>query len=227
MPKTRMLITIALTIMLILCAYLCNSIDVKLFEEKAKAEEMVYEEEKVEMYAPDGRTLMIAKSYIEDYQNVGWYLEPVTYLWTLDGEKYPILKKDVNYHLSTGYWFDKPPVVDEADMLLLARVIYAEATENPSLRVQDRQYVGSVVMNRLRSGYWGSKLSNVVYARGQYACVGNYKFNCYPPKECLDIAKQLLLGVSFGVPSNVIYQAQFRQGSGLWKKVGVHYYCYR
>lgn len=228
MPKTRILIAIALTIMLIMCSFLCNSIDVKSYKNKVQAEELAKpEEKKITMYAPDNRTAEIPESKAEAYYKVGWYYEPVTYMWHLDGEKFVVFKKDVKHNLSTGYWFSKAPIVNEADMILLAKVIYAEATENPSLRLQDRQYVGSVVMNRLRSGYWGSSLSNVVYAKGQYACVGNYKFNSYPPKECLDIAKQLLLGVSFGVPSNVIFQAQFLQGSGLWKKVGVHYYCYR
>ena len=228
MPKTKILIAIALTIMLIMCSFICNSIDVKSSYDKVQAEELVEpEEKKITMYAPDERTIEVFESEVEAYQKVGWYLEPVTYMWNLDGTKYTVFKKDVEYNLSTGYWFTKAPVVNESDMVLLAKVIYAEATENPTIRLQDRQYVGSVVINRLRSGYWGSSLSDVVYARGQYACVGSYKFNSYPPKECLDIAKQLLLGVSFGVPSNVIYQAQFRQGSRLWQKVGVHYYCYR
>ena len=82
-------------------------------------------------------------------------------------------------------------------------------------------------MNRLRSGCYGNQLSSVVYARNQYACIYNYKFKQTPPQECIEIAKYLLNGETYGVPSNVIYQAQFRQGSGLWKKVGVHYYCYR
>ena len=221
MPKS--FIAIALTIMLIVCCILCNSINAK--SETNKAEEITY----ITIYAADGRTAQIPENELKSYLTVGWYSEPVVYVYHLNGEKHPIYKKHLNDYLQSGEWFLNPPEVNESDLLLLAKVIYAEATENPDLRIVDRRYVGSVVMNRLRSGLWGNKLSNVVYAPGQYACANsrNKKFNSYPPQECLDIAKQLLLGVSFGVPENVIFQAQFPQGSGTWKKIGVHYYCYR
>lgn len=222
MPKT--IIAIALTMLLIVCCILCDSINVK--SEEIKAEETI---EYITLYAPDERTISVPISDVEAYKNVGWYEEPVIYVWHLNEYQVVIYKKDLQAYLDTGYWFLQKPNVNYNDMILLARVIYAEATENEALRVKDRQYVGSVVMNRLKSGHWGNQLSNVVYAPGQYACANRYnkKFNSNPPQECLDIAKQLLLRVSFGVPENVIFQAQFRQGSGIWQIVGVHYYCYR
>ena len=223
LKNKKKFIAIALTIILIVCCIICNNVNTN----GCQASESTTTEECVTMYAADGRTIPILKSEVEAYLKVGWYLEPVTYLWFVDESRYVVKVAEVEYLLSTGNWFLEKPMVNQEDMLLLARVIHAEATENPNLRTIDRQYVGSVVMNRLKSGYWGDKLANVVYARGQYACVGNKKFNSYPPQECLDIAKQLLLGISFGVPENVIYQAQFRQGSGVWKVIGVHYYCYR
>ena len=218
MPKT--IIAIALTMLLIVCCILCNSIDVK---SEIKAEEDKY----ITVYAPNDKELQVPENEVNAYLNVGWYLEPVVYVWHLDEYQDVIYKKDLEKYLNTGYWFLNKPSVNYNDMLLLAKVIYAEATENPSLRLMDRQYVGSVVINRLKSGHWGNELSNVVYAPRQYACVGSPKFNSNPPKECLDIAKQLLMGIDFGVPSNVIFQAQFTQGSGVWKVVGVHYYCYK
>lgn len=220
MPKT--IIAIALTILLIVCCTLCNSTNVK--SEEVKAEEIV---NYVTLYSPEEKTISVPEYEVEAYKKVGWYNEPVMYIWHLNEYQITIPKKDLQTYLNSGYWFLQKPSVNYDDMLLLARVIYAEATENPNLRVKDRQYVGSVVINRLKSGYWGNKLTNVIYAPRQYACVGNRKFNSYPPQECIDIAKQLLLGVSFGVPENVIFQAQFRQGSGIWQIVGVHYYCYK
>ena len=219
MPKH--FIAIALTIMLIMCCIICNNNDVKSY---TNAEETI---KYITMYAPEERTIQVPETEIQNYQKVGWFLEPVIRLWYLDEYQDIIYKKDLEAYLDTNYWFIEKPKVNYDDMILLAKVIYAEATEAPSLKLKDRQYVGSVVMNRLQSGCWGDNLSNVVYAPGQYACVGNSKFNSIPPKECLDIAKQLLMGVDFGVPSNVIFQAQFRQGSGVWQTVGVHYYCYK
>ena len=111
------------------------------------------------------------------------------------------------------------------DVNLLARLIYAEAAAN---NILDKQYVGAVVMNRLRSGLWGNTLKSVIYAKGQYACTWQgKKFNSTPPEDCISIAQALLQGETYGVPKNVIFQAQFKQGSGVWKKVGSHYYCYK
>ena len=224
MPKKVHFITIALTIILVMCCILCNSISAK-SETEIKAEEI----KQTTIYAADGRVAEIPENELQDYLRVGWYHEPVIYVYNIAGEKHPIYKKHLDYYLSTGEWFLEYPKVNEADVLLLAKVIYAEATEQPNLRELDRKYVGSVVINRLKDGYWGNSLSKVIYAPGQYACANPYnrKFNSYPPEECIKIAKQLLLGVSFGMPENVIFQAQFTQGSGIWKKVGVHYYCYK
>lgn len=192
-------------------------------------------EEKVVLYSANNMIIRVNHDEVGFYLKMGWYDIPVQTLWHKDGYSSIIAQSEIYDYLNTGEWFTcKPDIpepqqitVDTNDQILLAKVIYAEATEQPALRYTDRCYVGAVVMNRLRMGYWGSTLKQVIYARGQYACVGTHKFNSNPPQECLDIAKALLLGERFGVPDNVIFQAQFRQGSGLWKKVGVHYYCYR
>ena len=220
MPKN--FTTITLIVLIIVLCLLSSSIDVLSNKVEAKAEEEVY----INLYALDGRVQAYKESEVEAQCTVGWYKKPVQLLWNINGESSIIYQDEVQAYLDTRRWFTEPPQVNYEDMVLLARVINAEATEQPNLRVQDRQYVGAVVMNRLRSGHWGNKLSNVIYASGQYACVGNKKFNSYPPQECLDIAKQLLLGETFGVPSNVIFQAQFKQGYGIWQQVGVHYYCF-
>lgn len=168
--------------------------------------------------------ISIYKEQFEDYHKVGWYSEPVFKLFNPTGGYEIVAKSKLEEYKQMG--FKEPLPVNENDVILLARVIHAEATQHPSLRIIDRQYVGAVVMNRVKHHQFPNTLQGVIYARNQYACVGNYWFNQYPPQECLDIARQLLEGETFGVPSNVVFQAQFRQGKGLWKKVGVHYYCY-
>lgn len=169
--------------------------------------------------------IVVYEDELDFYLNNGWYLQPVIYIYNSLGTKFIIYQYELQDYLNQGFT-EKPPAVNQSDMILLARVIYAEASENPSIRLIDRQYVGAVVMNRVRSPRFPNSVSGVIYATNQYACVGNSKFNSYPPQECIDIAKQLLLGETFGVPSNVVFQAQFSQGSGLWKQIGVHYYCY-
>ena len=222
MPKIKLSIIITL-IVLIIGSVVYDSIDVT---QNSPCVVFAQEETKV-LYAPDGRTRDTKVSEVEAYLKVGWYKEPVQYLYDINGHSKVVLIKNKQELLNTRKWFEKKPCLNQEDVMLLAKVIYAEATENPDLRVLDRQCVGAVVMNRLRSGYYGNKLSSVVYARNQYACIYSSKFKATPPQECIDIAKYLLNGETYDVPSNVFYQAQFRQGSGLWKKVGVHYYCYR
>lgn len=180
--------------------------------------------EYVTLYALDGRELNISLEEKEIYLQLGWYEKPVQIIYDCYNTEYVVYKEGIELLLDSGNYFLNKQNLE--DVKLLAKVIYAEATENPNLRVQDRQYVGAVVMNRLRSGYYGSTLKDVIYAPSQYACIYSKKFNSNPPYECLNIAYQLLSGQTFEVPSNIIYQAQFPQGKGVWKKVGVHYYCY-
>jgi hypothetical protein len=188
----------------------------------------IAKQELVVLYALDGKELTIPVEEKEIYLNIGWYEKPVQIIYDCNNNVEIVYCDTVQELVNSGnYFLEKRQLVNKNDIVLLAKVIYAEATENPELRVMDRQYVGAVVMNRLRSGYYGNTLKSVIYAPRQYACIYDSKFNSQPPQECLDIAYQLLSGETFGVPSNVFYQAQFPQGSSVWKKIGVHYYCYR
>ena len=183
-----------------------------------------YKEPVMKIYSLDKREMVIYKYQFEEYHKMGWYSEPVFKLFNPAGGYEIVAKSQLEEYKQRG--FKEPLPVNENDVILLARVIHAEATQQPNLRVMDRQYVGAVIMNRVKHPQFPNTLQGVIYARNQYACVGNYLFNQYPPQECLDIARQLLEGETFGVPSNVVFQAQFHQGKGLWKQVGVHYYCY-
>ena len=181
----------------------------------------------VQMYSADNRTIEIKTTEIEAYQNVGWYTEPVVQMYAIDGRTRYTLKSEVEAHQNVGWFLSereaKESVIDQQELLLLAKTIHAEAADN---NYTDRCYVGAVVMNRVDSGIWGNSVRSVVTARGQYACYGNKKLNRYPPEECIQIAKELMLGERYGMPPNVIFQAQFRQGKGVVATVGVHYYCY-
>lgn len=111
------------------------------------------------------------------------------------------------------------------DDILLARLIYAEAS---STSEDDMYAVGTVVMNRVADKRFPNTLEGVIYQKGQYSCTfneGNKKFNSEPPERLKEIAREILDGKRT-LPENVIFQAQFKQGKGVYKKIGVHYYCY-
>lgn len=227
MPK--IVTSIILSIVLLYgCINAVDSTTSSSISNKIEVQACANQPEQIVLYALDGRELEISIEEKEIYLNLGWYEKPVQIIYDCNNNEKIVFCKEVEYLINSGnYFLEKRILVNKEDQILLAKVIYAEATENPNLRIQDRQYVGAVIMNRLNSGYYGSTLRDVIYAPRQYACIYSQKFKSNPPQECLDIAYQLLSGETFGVPSNVFFQAQFPQGKGTWKKVGVHYYCYR
>ena len=112
----------------------------------------------------------------------------------------------------------------EEDLDLLARVIYGEAGCSWCSDAEQLA-VGSVVLNRVKCDLYPDTIYDVVYQKGQYACVHSSAFRGKIPKRCYDNARFLLENGSV-LPANVVFQAQFRQGSGTYVKIGVHYFCY-
>lgn len=86
--------------------------------------------------------------------------------------------------------------------------------------------VGSVVLNRVNAPEYPDTIQEVVFQRGQYACVRDGNYYRTPTERNRQAARYLLENGS-QIPENVIYQAQFRQGHGVWKKIGSEIFCYR
>lgn len=116
------------------------------------------------------------------------------------------------------------------DVDLMSEVIYHENwhTDKDHLAAY---YTGAVVLNRIKSDEKWVHLNDdrtvydVVYAKGQYSTTKKF-FTESIPAECRQMAIDILANGTPDVPENVIFQAQFRQGSGLWKKVGTDYFCF-
>jgi len=85
--------------------------------------------------------------------------------------------------------------------------------------------VANVVINRMNDPRFPDTLRGVVYQRGQYECVSSGMINKKPNKRAIKNARRVLNGERF-CPANVVWQSEFRQGKGLWKKVGNQYFCY-
>jgi hypothetical protein len=87
---------------------------------------------------------------------------------------------------------------------------------------------GAVVLNRVQSEYFPNSIEEVIYQSGQYQCTEliNSGFYKEPTERCWRIAEELLIS-GYDIPSNVLYQAEFKQGSGVYKKVQNMYFCYR
>lgn len=86
-------------------------------------------------------------------------------------------------------------------------------------------YVGSVVLNRIESDLFPDTLEEVIFQPGQYECtwVGGYYQE--PTDRCYKIAEELLKDGSV-LPSNVVFQAEFMQGDGLYLQEQNVLFCY-
>ena len=110
----------------------------------------------------------------------------------------------------------------DEDLEVLTRVITGEAQ---CYSDEHQIAVGSVVLNRVESPKYPNTIKEVVFQRGQYACTKDGNYYREPTQKNREIAKYLLENGS-QLPSNCIYQAQFKQGSGVYKKIGRTYICY-
>lgn len=86
---------------------------------------------------------------------------------------------------------------------------------------------GSVFLNRIASPYFPNDAEAVAFQKNQYSCTrkgGGYWKE--PTQRTIDNARWLLENGS-QLPENVLFQSQFKQADGVYKKVGNQYYCYK
>ena len=106
---------------------------------------------------------------------------------------------------------------------LLAHLIYSEVGDDGE---ESMWYAGSVVINRIKSQQYPDDLYSVIYQKGQYEVTWNGGLYREEPSDiAYEVAAELLNSGSI-LPDEVLYQAEFRQGSGVYEKVGGTYYCY-
>ncbi|MGM9579331.1 MAG: cell wall hydrolase [Evtepia sp.] len=128
------------------------------------------------------------------------------------------------------------------DIRILATTVYYEAG---STTEQLRQYVAQVALNRVADSRFPNTVKGVITQKGQYntkyatmeaaqtiknkdAANGTYNW-----ETCKNSVKQAMMG-KVAMPSNVLYQANFSQGKGVWKSVyfnsgyfaSTSYFCY-
>lgn len=122
------------------------------------------------------------------------------------------------------------PQYSDSDLMLLAKVIYAEAGSD-FLSDEWKMCVGEVVLNRVASPEFPNTIYDVVYQQGQYQeARSGYIASLTPSERCIDIARRLLNGERLMEPA-VVFQANFKQGSGVCKALydshlGWTYFCY-
>lgn len=123
----------------------------------------------------------------------------------------------------------KKPKYTAEELDLLSRIIYAEAG---SSYIPDwvQQMVGSVVLNRVASSRYPNTIRDVIYQPGQYSPTWSGSIYNTPDERTVANARYLLENGSVA-PANVLYQAGFRQGSGVYQTYTTpsgytEYFCY-
>lgn len=116
-------------------------------------------------------------------------------------------------------------IIDENEVDLLARAIYWEC----GLLGDEGMYLcGCVILNRVSSDMFPNDLYSVLYqnhnGKYQYDIARTGLITKSADGNAYDIARELLTNGST-IPSDVVFQAQFRQGSYVYKQIGNTYFC--
>ena len=120
--------------------------------------------------------------------------------------------------------------INEDDLYWLSRIVMQEMGGD---WVSDelQQMVASVIINRVNSEYFPNTVKDVIFQKGQYAGV-KYLSSVKPTDKVVENCKYILENGSI-LPNNVVFQAEFVQGDGVYyiyydKYVGsTTYFCYK
>lgn len=110
------------------------------------------------------------------------------------------------------------------DVMILAQIINTECGAS-YLSDELSFYVGSVVLNRVMSDRFPNTIKEVAYAPGQYSPVGSARWYTEPNERSYEIATELLEQGSV-LPPEVVWQANFKQGKGVYIHQEGMYFCY-
>ena len=138
--------------------------------------------------------------------------------------------------------YQKLAQYSDEDIRILTTTVFHEAGHTTE---QLRQYVAQVVLNRVEDSRFPDTVKGVITQPGQYSTkyatveaanaiqATDSKNGTYYYGICEDSVKAAMMG-QVEMPSNVLYQANFAQGKGVWKSVyfnsgwyaSTSYFCY-
>lgn len=106
----------------------------------------------------------------------------------------------------------------------LAQLMYAE---NGNAEYDEAVLLtGVVALKRMKSDSYPDTLEGVIEQKGQYQCYINGSIECEPDDRCLEIAEEILrYDLADEYPDNLVYQAEFTQGSEVYRHLGNQYFC--
>lgn len=117
----------------------------------------------------------------------------------------------------------------------MAAVIYNEAGGD-ACTDEHRALVGYTVLNRVNDIRYPGSVREVLEQKGQYADMRNGVYfapRCTNEGERHAVERAYVIAAevlgnrnNIPIPANVLFQAEFKQGVGTYKKIGNTYFCY-
>ena len=115
--------------------------------------------------------------------------------------------------------FSSPVYADyDTDLWYLSRVIQ---TESGFCSQEMQEAVGSVVLNRVADDRFPDSIPEVIEQPGQYS-TASYLASVEPTQEAINVAVDLLENGS-KLPADIVWQANFSQGSYVYKTLSTSY----
>lgn len=110
------------------------------------------------------------------------------------------------------------------NIMWLASAMYAENGSGSDKAVL---LTGIVIMKRVKSRHYPNTIKGVLSQRGQYATWRNGQIQRKrPDSRCLEIAEEILrYKLEKRYPNNLVFQAEFRQGKRIYRKIKNEYFC--
>lgn len=125
-------------------------------------------------------------------------------------------------NISTAVAQERISETDSTNIWWLSCALYHECR---GLNDEAQIAVASVIMNRVKSDKFPNTIFEVLVQPGQYAFV-NDEIICGEPDERAIKNAEYVYWNGSQIPENVLFQAEFLQGSGVWKQIDNQYFCY-
>lgn len=131
-------------------------------------------------------------------------------------------EQENNPDISTAVAQERISETDSTNIWWLSCVLFQECR---GLNNEAQIAVASVIMNRVKSDKFPNTIFEVITQPGQYAFVVDEIIWGEPDERAMKNAEYVYWNGS-QIPENVLFQAEFIQGSGVWKQIDNQYFCY-
>ena len=125
-------------------------------------------------------------------------------------------------NISTAVAQERISETDSTNIWWLSCALYHECR---GLDDEAQIAVASVIMNRVNSDKFPNTIFEVLVQPGQYAFVNDEIIWGEPDERAIKNAEYVYWNGS-QIPENILFQAEFLQGSGVWKQIDNQYFCY-